>query len=146
VAYLDLSDVFLQANALSVPTPAEFATAAAEPASFERTEWAVIALARTDGLATLSAPERSKFGRLLFGQPRTYNLAAERLEALRRLAIEAWFRPLAISLPGLGAFIAAGFTSAQLALLLSATGALPAMASLNADAASNFATAHAGSD
>ena len=133
MAYLDLSNVFLQADALAVPTPAEFSAVPAGPASFEHTEWAVIALARTDGMASLRASKRSKVGRLLFGQPRAYNLAAERLEALRRLAIEAWFRPLAISLPALGAFIAAGFTSAQLALLLSATGALPAMAGLNAN-------------
>jgi len=148
VAYLDLSDVFFEANALPMAIPADFVGVPEEPASFEYTEWAVIAMARSDGLATLRAAKRSKVGRLLFGQPRRYNLAAERLEALRRLAIEAWFRPLAISLPALGAFIAAGFTSAQLALLLSATGALPAMAGLNAasaDAVSSDAQEGAGS-
>ena len=133
MAYLDLSDVFLQGNALAVPTPAELSAAPIAPASFEHTEWAVIALARADGLATLRAPGRSRLGRLLFGQPRSYDLAAARLEALRRLAIEAWYRPLTISLPALGAFIAEGFTSAQLALLLSATGALRAMDGLNAE-------------
>ena len=131
MAYLDPSDVFSQACALPVLPPEDFMPEPAQPARFEQTEWTVIAMARQDSLATLREPRRSRLGRLILGQPRRYALTGERLEALRRLAVEAWRQPLAISLPALGAFIAAGFTSGQLSLLLSATGALPAMAGLS---------------
>ena len=106
-----------------------------EPSSFDHTEWAVITLARQDSLETLREPRRSRLGELIFGKPRHYTLAGERLEALRRIAVEAWRKPQNLSLQALGAFISVGFTSAQLALLLSTTGALPAMASLIAHAA-----------
>jgi hypothetical protein len=128
VAYLEPSDVFSQANAIPALWPEDFASEPAQDESFEPTEWAIISLARHDSLATLREPRRSRFSRLLFGQPRTYSLSGERLEALRSLAVEAWHRPLAISLPALGGFIAAGFSSAQLALLLATTGASRAMA------------------
>ncbi len=128
MAYLDTSPVFSQSNALPVPMPEDFAPAATALASFDPTEWAVVSLARHDGVATLREPRRSRLGRLLFGLPRTYNLSGERLEALRRLAVEAWHQPLAISLPALGGFMAAGFTSGQLGLLLGTIGALRAMA------------------
>ena len=128
MAYLDPADVFLQGNALPFAMPTDFLSEPVEPNSFEHTEWAVIALARQDGLSSLQEPRRSKVGRLLFGRPRSYTLAAERLEALRRLAVEAWHRPRDISVAALGAFISVGYTSAQLALLLSTTGALPVMA------------------
>jgi hypothetical protein len=129
VAYLDTSDVFSQVNATSVTMPEDFGYAFTENESFAPTEWAVISLARHDGLATLQEPQRSRIGRLLFGQPRNYSLSGERLEALRRLAVEAWHQPLAISLPALGEFIAAGFNNAQLSLLLGTTGARRAIAS-----------------
>ena len=137
MAYLDTSHPFSPFNAIPVAMPQDFVpalieTKLVEVESFEPVEWAVISLARHDGMATLKQPRRSKLGRLLFGQPRTYNLSGERLEALRWLAVEAWHRPLAISAPALGGFIAAGFSSAQLALLLGTTGALRAMAGQNA--------------
>jgi hypothetical protein len=128
MAYLDTSQVFSQRNAFSVEMPEDFASTLPETDSFQPVEWAVIALAQHDSLATLRATRRSKLGRLLFGQPRRYNLTDERLEALRWLAVEAWHQPLAISSPALGGFIAAGFTNAQLALLLRTTGALRAIA------------------
>ena len=139
MAYLDTSDFFSQGNALPVHMPEDFASTLVEPQGFAPVEWAVIRLARQDGVATLGEPRRSRLGRstlgrLLFGQPRTYSLSAERLEALRWLAVEAWHQPLAISLAALGGFMAAGFSSAQLALLLDTTGALRAMAGQNATA------------
>ncbi len=140
MAYLETSHVFSQRNAFSVELPEDVASTLTETDSFQPVEWAVISLARHDSLATLHEPRRSKLGRLLFGQPRSYSLSGERLEALRALAVEAWHQPLAISLPALGGFIAAGFSNAQLALLLATTGALRAIASQNAAAnAENFA-------
>ncbi len=143
MAYLDTSHVFSQRNAFSVEMPEDFASTLSETDSFQPVEWAVISLARHDGLATLHEPRRSKLGRLLFGQPRTYSLAGERLEALRSLAVEAWHQPLAISLSALGGFIAAGFTNAQLALLLQTTGALRAMSGKNGAGQNTLANAAA---
>jgi hypothetical protein len=127
MAYLDTSQAFSQRNAFSVEMPEDIATLT-ETDSFQPVEWAIISLARHDSVATLREPRRSKLGRLLFGRPRTYSLSGERLEALRWLAVEAWHQPLNISLPALGGFIAAGFTNAQLALLLQTTGALRVIA------------------
>lgn len=129
MAYLEPSHVFSHGNAISIPMPGDLPFTLIEPEGFQPTEWAVISLARQDSLATLREPRRSKLGRLVFGSPRHYNLSAERLEALRSLAVEAWHQPLAISLAALGGFIAAGFSNAQLALLLATTGASRAMAS-----------------
>lgn len=88
-------------------------------ATFEVVEWQVIGLARKDGTATLTEPGR--LGRILglvFGARPNPRLADARLEALRRLAVEAWHRGYAVSLSALAAFKAAGFTTAQLELLL----------------------------
>lgn len=128
MAYLDPSDVFSNRATSPVLIPDDPEFTLIEPENFQPTEWAVISMARHDSLATLREPHRSRLGRLLFGQPRHYNLAAERLEALRWLAVEAWHQPREISLAALGGFIAQGFSNAQLALLLATTGASRAMA------------------
>jgi hypothetical protein len=93
--------------------------AKAVEAAFERLEWQIIALARKDGLHSLREPGRwRRFGDLVFGKQPSATLASERLEALRRLAVEAWHRGYAVSLSALDAFRQAGFTMAQLELLL----------------------------
>lgn len=91
----------------------------ADEATLSPLEWSVVMLARTDRLHTLRDPGR--FDRLfafIFGEPANPRLASKRLEALRRLAVEAWHRGYAVSLSALSAFTAAGFTKAQLELLL----------------------------
>ncbi len=143
MAYLDTSHAFSPRNAVSVEMPEDFAATLTETDSFQPVEWSVISLAQHDSLATLHQTRRSKLGRLLFGQPRTYSLSDERLEALRWLAVEAWHQPLAISLPAIGGFIAAGFTNAQLALLLRTTGAMRALASANGAGQTPLASAAA---
>ena len=90
------------------------------PASdFTAQEWQIVALARTDGLHSLRGPGR--FDRLrtwIFGEETSLVLASERLEALRRLAVEAWHKGYAVPLSALAAFRAAGFSTGQLELLL----------------------------
>ena len=138
MAYLDTCNVFSYAATSPAAMPADLLPPPAEPQDFDHTEWTVIALARNDALATLREPrQRSTLGRMFLGRPRNYALAAERLEALRHVAVEAWRQPQAISLPALGRFIAVGFSAAQLRLLLSITGALPALGT--AAAAENIA-------
>jgi hypothetical protein len=126
VAYLDLSHEFSQNSALSAASPQGFLPDSAPLASFDHLEWLVINLARHDTLETLREPrQRSWFGRLIFGRQHNYALSGQRLEALRRLAVEVWHRPHAVSIAALADFEAAGFTKAHVPLLLTACGASP---------------------
>jgi hypothetical protein len=87
---------------------------------FSPLEWSVIALARRDGLSSLSEPGRVAMALgSLFGTRRNPKLADPRLEALRRMAVMAWRRGYAVPLPEVAAFRAAGFTREQLQTLLS---------------------------
>lgn len=100
----------------ATPTPAD---PAASATGFTAQEWQIVALARTDGLRSLNGPGRFvRLRRWFFGEETNLTLASERLEALRRLAVEAWHRGYAVSLSALAAFRAAGFSTAQLELLL----------------------------
>jgi hypothetical protein len=91
----------------------------AEQALLDPLEWRVVALARNDRLSTLRAPGRWDRLRALFFGPRSSPvLASERLEALRRLSVEAWHRGYAVTLSALAQARAAGFTPDQLELLL----------------------------
>lgn len=86
---------------------------------FDMQEWQIVALARTDGLRSLRGPGRlARLRRWIFGEETNLTLASERLEALRRLAVEAWHKGYAVSLSALAAFRDAGFSTAQLELLL----------------------------
>ncbi len=98
------------------------AIAAAEPTdapTLDPLEWRVVDVARGDRLSSLRAPGRwSRLTALLFGPRPSPVLASERLEALRRLAVEAWHRGYAVTPSALAAARLAGFTTDQLELLL----------------------------
>lgn len=86
MAFIDFSDAALQA----LPVNRTFSETPAKPLS--RFERRIVELARDDGLATL-LPQRKRgwFARLILGpQPPSPMLANEQLEALRRLAVQAW--------------------------------------------------------
>jgi len=86
MAFIDFSDAALQA----LPVTRTFPEPPAEPLS--RFERRIVELARDDGLAPL-LPQRKRgwFARLILGpQPPSPMLANEQLEALRRLAVQAW--------------------------------------------------------
>jgi len=102
------------------PTPAVPAiSVAAQATSFSAQEWQIVDLARTDGLRSLRGPGRfARLRKWIWGEEHSPTLASERLEALRRLAVEAWHKGYAVSLSALAAFRAAGFSTAQLELLL----------------------------
>ncbi|MBV9842000.1 MAG: hypothetical protein JOY99_10835 [Sphingomonadaceae bacterium] len=119
MAYLDLHATFQPATPASradVPAP--------QPASFSPLEWNVIALARRDGLTSLSEPSRlARALGGLFGRGTDARLADPRLETLRRLAVHAWHRGYALPVSELKAFVAAGFSMDQAeTLLASVTG------------------------
>ncbi|MDI1296098.1 MAG: hypothetical protein PSY12_09500 [bacterium] len=87
-------------------------------------EWQVVDLARTDGLASLRGPGRwAGLHKLIFGERHDPRLANSRLEALRRLAVDAWHRGYAVRPSFLAAFGAAGFTDDQLETLLASINA-----------------------
>jgi len=119
MAYLDIDDMF--AGQLTTRSAAAAAPAVAR---FSPLEWSVIALAKRDGLRTLSAPGRlSRALGALFGGSSATALADNRLEALRRLAVYAWHRGFALPQAEIDRFLAAGFSRAHVeALLASVTG------------------------
>ncbi|KFL45990.1 hypothetical protein IL54_1403 [Sphingobium sp. ba1] len=91
----------------------------AEAATLDPLEWQVVALARSDRLSTLRRPGSwDKWSALILGPRPSPVLASERLEALRRLSVEAWHRGYAVTPSALADAQEAGFTADQLELLL----------------------------
>lgn len=90
---------------------------------FSGLEWSVIALARSDHLASLREPGRiaTALGRL-FGTSGSGRLANGRLEALRRIAVLAWHRGYSVPVSELRAFLGAGFSSEQYEMLQASVG------------------------
>lgn len=116
MAYLDL------AQQLGGPARIDHAFPVADivPAARDLTqlEWAVVAMARHDGRASVRAETR--FGRIvraIFGFARKNELSNTRLEALRRMAVLLWHHGAALPSSELPAFLAAGFSSQQFELL-----------------------------
>jgi hypothetical protein len=135
MAYIDFSqtppvaldDVAPLTDAAATQTIAQSAV------EFSALEWRVISLAHHDGLETLEPlPQRSWLGRLFLGPlPPARRLANERLEALRRLVVEArhrgWLaRPCAIA-----AAKVAGFTQGQIDRVFDLVGPAPTLAQRN---------------
>lgn len=112
MAYLDLSE--FRGEAVAAPTMVDAST------TLSALEWQVVGIAQGDRLSSLEAPGRwSKFLALFFGRDRASpRLADPRLEALRRVAVHAWHKGDAIPAQELAGFHAAGFSLAQLQLLL----------------------------
>lgn len=78
-------------------------------------EWRVVELAEADGRKSL-LPERKRgwFARLIFGpQPPSRQLASERLEALRRLAVHAWHDGYLLPVSAIKDAMQAGYTELQ---------------------------------
>ena len=81
-------------------------------------EWKVVDIARADGPRSIEPDGRlTKFLREFFGLPIARKLANDRLEALRRFCVRAWFWDL-IRGPDVRAVIEAGYTSVDLFQIL----------------------------
>jgi hypothetical protein len=102
---------------------------------FSPLEQRVIELSHEDGLESLRPPrERSWLQRLLFGPPPpSRRLANERLEALRRLAVEARHRGWQIRPSAINAARIVGFSEAQIGRVIDTIGSasLPTLAQRN---------------
>lgn len=85
------------------------------PASgFSALEWSVIALAGNDSLESLATPGRlSRAAGSVFGLGTDSRFSDPKLEALRRLAVHAWRRGVALPVAEIQTFISAGFVKAQ---------------------------------
>lgn len=86
---------------------------------FSRLEWSVIRLARVDSLSTLRAPGLiRRFVNWLAGRTGRTELANERLEALRRMAVLSWHFGFTVPGDEVAAFLSAGFTPHQYELMV----------------------------
>lgn len=124
MAYMDTSNVFaLPAEGTAARANAErtnsMSFADVARSTFTALEWSVIALAKSDSLASLKTPSRiSRAMGSVFGRGTQSRLADPKLEALRRLAIHAWRRGFALPVSELDEFVAAGFTMDKAEVLL----------------------------
>ncbi len=95
------------------------ASPAGDPGRLSALEWAVVALARQDTLASLREPGRLSVALgQLFGRKANPRLADPRLEALRRMAVLSWHHRFAVPAQEVSDFLAAGFTAEQYETML----------------------------
>ena len=88
-------------------------------AEFSRLEWSVIRLARVDGLSTLRDAGRvRRFVNWLMGRTGRPELANERLEALRRMAVLSWHFGFTVPGEDVADFLSAGFSPDQYELMV----------------------------
>jgi len=130
MAFIDFSET---AAVLDRPAP-QLAQLLAEHASeFSALEKRVLALSRHDGLETLRPrAKRGWFGRLLFGpEPPSRSFANERLEALRRLAVETRHYGWHVRTSVIAAAKAAGFTETQIGRVIDTVGQAPKLVQRN---------------
>jgi hypothetical protein len=88
-------------------------------ADFSRLEWSVIRLARVDSLSTLRDLGRwGRFVNWLMGRNGSPELANERLEALRRMAVLSWHYGFTVPGEAVASFLSAGFSPDQYELMV----------------------------
>ncbi|HKR90842.1 hypothetical protein [Novosphingobium sp.] len=87
-------------------------------------ELRVVELARDDGLETLRSPRRRGWlGKLIFGPvPVSPTLADNRLEALRRLAVQVWRQGYLLPSSALREAYEAGYNEAQVGAVIDSIG------------------------
>lgn len=86
---------------------------------FSPLEWSIIRLARVDGLSTLRAPGRiRRFWNWLMGRNGTLELANERLETLRRMAVLSWHYGFTVPGDDVANFFSQGFSPDQYELMV----------------------------
>jgi len=86
---------------------------------FSRLEWSIIRLAKVDGLSTLRGPGLwSRFVNWLMGRSGGPELANERLEALRRMAVLSWHYGFTVPGEDVASFLSAGFSPDQYELMV----------------------------
>ena len=104
---------------LGIPANDVVAVERAKP-DFSALEWSVIRLAKVDSLSTLRAPGRlGRFWNWLMGRNGSPELANERLEALRRMAVLSWHFGFTVPGDDVANFLSQGFSPDQYELMVS---------------------------
>ena len=86
---------------------------------FSRLEWSVIRLAKVDSLSTLREPGRlGRFINWLLNRKGNPELANERLESLRRMAVLSWHYGFTVPGEDVASFLSAGFSPDQYELMV----------------------------
>jgi len=86
---------------------------------FWRLEWSIIRLARIDSLSTLREPGRwGRFVNWLMNRKGSPELANERLESLRRMAVLSWHYGFTVPGEDVASFLSAGFSPDQYELMV----------------------------
>ena len=86
---------------------------------FSKLEWSVIRLARVDCLSTLRPLGRlRRFANWLLGRAGGSELANERLEALRRMAVLSWHYGFTVPGDDVADFLSKGFSPDQYELMV----------------------------
>ena len=109
----------IESNTAAMSQPPADAAKTSEPAAFTPLEWSIVRLARNDKLWTIR--EGSPVRKILnsFLGRKANRLANERLEALRRMAVQSWHFGFSVATDKVAAFLDAGFTASQYKLLVS---------------------------
>lgn len=124
MAFIDFNDAAPQALPAAVPLRAIENGTAGSSGPLTALERRVVELARDDGLETLQPPrKRGWLARLILGPaPASPMLANERLEALRRLAVQAWHKGYTLPASALREAQAAGFSEEQIGAVIDSIG------------------------
>jgi hypothetical protein len=118
MAYLSFTEFAPAAAAGTDPLTPRSPEPDSVPARFSALEWTVVAIAERDPLSSLKAPGRMAIALgALFPERPNPKLADPKLEALRRLAVLSWHHGYRVAESAVRAFLAAGFTLHQYALL-----------------------------
>ena len=129
MAFIDFSET-AAAPALNRTVPQLDKLVADHAVAFSQLEERVLQLAQHDGLDTLQPqPKRSWLGRIVLGpQPPARHLANDRLEALRRLAVEARHYGWHVRTSVIAAAKRAGFSETQIGRVIDTIGHTPKLA------------------
>ncbi|WP_260928408.1 hypothetical protein [Novosphingobium sp. 9] len=121
MAFIDFNLAASVASAAPIAIPASVPGSVTSLTDLERR---VVELAREDTLASLLPPrKRSWIERFVFGPtPPARTLANEKLEALRRLAVQAWHKGYTLPASAMRDAHKAGFSDAQVGAVIDIIG------------------------
>ncbi|AIT82219.1 hypothetical protein [Novosphingobium pentaromativorans] len=128
MAFIDFTDAAPEALPVIPGRSAQDARRNQAVSALSDLEQRIVELARADGLETLRPQrKRSWLGRLILGpQPISPELANEQLEALRRLAVQAWHKGYTLPVSAVREAQAAGYSEAQVGAVIDTIGRMRA--------------------
>ncbi|SLK01065.1 hypothetical protein [Novosphingobium mathurense] len=124
MAFIDFTDAAPEALSAPADRSVQEARRYLSVSALSDLEHRIVELARSDSLETLRPQrKRSWLARLILGpQPISPVLANERLEALRRLAVQAWHKGFTLPVSAVRDAQAAGYSEAQVGAVIDTIG------------------------